>query len=175
MDYGFIGPGDLWMSMGLHTRDSMLKFGQADELKWCYDFIVTTLRRHGKVAGGFTRGGDPSTLLRAGFSMVALGNDTFDLMNGAASIMTGGLILQPKPTEPGLERLKGWTRAFSRLNPTPKFLLSEMVPTLARHMWTVKGPSAPKDALLKLPAVMPPDVSKVADMEKDPMLEAVAK
>mgnify|MGYP006148721183 FL=1 len=83
MDYGFIGPGDLWMSMGLHTRDSMLKFGQADELKWCYDFIVTTLRKHGKVAGGFTRGGDPSTLLRAGFSMVALGNDTFDLMNGA--------------------------------------------------------------------------------------------
>ena len=93
----------------------------------------------------------------------------------AASIMTGGLILQPKPTEPGLERLKGWTRAFSKLNPTPKFLLSEMVPTLARHMWTVKGPSAPKDALLRLPAVMPPDVSKVADMEKDPMLEAVAK
>ena len=64
MDYGFIGPGDLWMSMGLHTRDSMLKFGQADELKWCYSYIVETLKKNGKVAGGFTRGGDPSTIFR---------------------------------------------------------------------------------------------------------------
>ena len=56
-----------------------------------------TLKKNGKVAGGFTRGGDPSTLLKAGFSMVALGNDTFDLTGGASSIMTGGISTPRRP------------------------------------------------------------------------------
>ena len=89
MDFGFVGPGDLAMSMGLVTRDSMLGYLKADELKWCYSYIVEICTAAGKIAGGFTRGGDPSSLLSHGFAMVALSHDLLDAMAGAQSIMTG--------------------------------------------------------------------------------------
>ena len=89
MDFGFVGPGDLAMSLGLATRDSILGYMKADELKWCFKYIVETCTAAGKIAGGFTRGGDPSTLLSHGFAMVALSSDLLDAMTGAQSIMTG--------------------------------------------------------------------------------------
>ena len=57
----------------------------APELKWCYKYIVDTVNKAGKVAGGFTRGGDPSALLKHGFAMVALSHDGLDLMAGDGS------------------------------------------------------------------------------------------
>ena len=91
MEFGFVGPGDLAMSMGLVTRDSMLGYMKADELKWCFSYIVETCTAAGKIAGGFTRGGDPSSLLSHGFAMVALSHDLLDAMVGAQSIMTGAV------------------------------------------------------------------------------------
>ena len=66
--------------MGLVTRDSMLGYMKADELKWCFSYIVKTCTAAGKIAGGFTRGGDPSSLLSHGFAMVALSHDLLDAM-----------------------------------------------------------------------------------------------
>ena len=91
------------MSMGLLTRDSILGYMKADELKWCFSYILETCTAAGKIAGGFTRGGDPSSLLAHGFSMVALSHDLLDAMTGAQSIMTGavragGVRSRPRPT-----------------------------------------------------------------------------
>jgi 2-keto-3-deoxy-L-rhamnonate aldolase RhmA len=63
MDFAVVGPGDLAMSMGLLTRDSILGYLKANELKWCFSYILETCTAAGKIAGGFTRGGDPSSLL----------------------------------------------------------------------------------------------------------------
>src|SRR5215468_3968492 len=91
MEFGVVGPGDLAMSMGLLTRDSLLGYMKSDELKWCFSYILETCTAAGKIAGGFTRGGDPSTLLSHGFAMVALSHDLYDAMAGAQSIMTGAV------------------------------------------------------------------------------------
>ena len=125
MDFGVVGPGDLAMSMGLLTRDSILGYMKADELKWCFSYILETCTAAGKIAGGFTRGGDPSTLLAHGFSMVALSHDLFDAMAGAQSIMTGAVSAGgvPVKTAPNLTRLRKWSRNPSKLVPTAGFML----------------------------------------------------
>ena len=125
MDFGFVGPGDLAMSLGLATRDSFLGYMKADELKWCFSYIVETCTAAGKIAGGFTRGGDPSTLLSHGFAMVALSHDLMDAMAGAQSIMTGAVRVGgvPVKTAPGLTRLKKWSRNASKLVPTAGFIV----------------------------------------------------
>ena len=84
MDFGFVGPGDLAMSLGLVTRDSMFGYMKADEVKWCYSYIVETCTAAGKIAGGFTRGGDPSSLLSHGFAMVGLSHDLLDAIGRRA-------------------------------------------------------------------------------------------
>ena len=99
MDFGFVGPGDLAMSMGLVTRDLMLGYLKADELKWCFSYIVEKCTAAGKIAGGFTRGGDPSSLLSHGFAMVALSHDLLDAMAGAQSIMTGTVRVRRRSCE----------------------------------------------------------------------------
>lgn len=38
----------------------------------CFRYIVETCTAAGKIAGGFTRGGDPSSLLSHGFALVGL-------------------------------------------------------------------------------------------------------
>ena len=91
MEFGIVGPGDLAVSLGLMTRDSMFGYMKADEVKWCYTHIVETCTEAGKIAGGFTRGGDPSSLLSHGFAMVGLSHDLLDASVGAQSIMTGGM------------------------------------------------------------------------------------
>ena len=48
MDFGFVGPGDLAMSMGLVTRDSLLGYMKADELKWCFKLHRGDLQRRRK-------------------------------------------------------------------------------------------------------------------------------
>jgi 2-keto-3-deoxy-L-rhamnonate aldolase RhmA len=167
MDFGFVGPGDLAMSMGLVTRDSMLGYLNADELKWCYKHIVETCTASGKIAGGFTRGGDPSSLLSHGFSMVGLSHDLFDAMAGAQSIMTGAIRVGglPVKTAPGLTRLKKWSRNASKLIPTAGFIFSTMIPAVISHLWSTKGWRA--SPTLVLPKVMPADVRGIADMEKE--------
>ena len=44
VDFGFVGPGDLAMSMGLATRDGVPGMMAAAELRWCYKHIVDTVR-----------------------------------------------------------------------------------------------------------------------------------
>jgi 4-hydroxy-2-oxoheptanedioate aldolase len=167
MDFGFVGPGDLAMSMGLVTRDSMLGYLNADELKWCYEHIVKTCNAAGKIAGGFTRGGDPSSLLSHGFAMVGLSHDLWDAMAGAQSIMTGAIRVGglPVKTTPGLTRLKNWSRNASKLVPTVGFICTTMIPAVISHLWSVKGWGA--SPRLVLPKVMPADVRGIADMEKE--------
>jgi 2-keto-3-deoxy-L-rhamnonate aldolase RhmA len=166
MEFGFVGPGDLAMSMGLVTRDSMLGYMKADELKWCFGYIVETCTAAGKIAGGFTRGGDPSSLLSHGFAMVALSHDLLDAMAGAQSIMTGAVRVggAPVKTAPGLTQLKKWSRNASKLIPTVGYTCSTVIPTILWHLWSVKGwRSAPT---LILPKVMPVNVRGTVDMEK---------
>jgi HpcH/HpaI aldolase/citrate lyase family protein len=165
MDFGFVGPGDLAMSMGLMTRDSILGYMKADELKWCYRHIVETCTAAGKIAGGFTRGGDPSTLLSHGFAMVGLSFDLLDAMAGAQSIMTGAIRVggAPVKTAPGLTRLKRWSRNSSKLIPTAGYFWSTAIPAIIAHLWSVKGWGA--SPTLVLPKVMPADVRGADDME----------
>jgi 2-keto-3-deoxy-L-rhamnonate aldolase RhmA len=166
MDFGFVGPGDLAVSLGLATRDSLLGYMKADELKWCFNYIVETCNAAGKIAGGFTRGGDPSTLLAHGFAMVSLSSDLLDAMTGAQSIMTGAATIggAKVKTAPGLTRLKKWSRNASKLIPTVGYACSTVIPTVISHMWSVKGwGSRPT---LVLPKVMPANVRGTADMEK---------
>ena len=167
MDFGFVGPGDLAMSLGLATRDSFLGYMKADEVKWCYRYIVETCNAAGKIAGGFTRGGDPSTLLAHGFAMVALSHDLMDAMAGAQSIMTGAVRVGglPVKTTPGLTRLKKWSRNASKLVPTTGYIVSTVIPNLILHLWSVKGWGA--SPTLVLPKVMPANVRGTADMENE--------
>ena len=166
MDFGFVGPGDLAVSLGLATRDSFLGYMKADELKWCFSHIVKTCNAAGKIAGGFTRGGDPSTLLAHGFAMVSLSSDLLDAMTGAQSIMTGAATIggSKVKTAPGLTRLKKWSRNASRLIPTVGYACSTVIPTVISHMWSVKGLGS--RPTLVLPKVMPADVRGTVDMEK---------
>jgi 2-keto-3-deoxy-L-rhamnonate aldolase RhmA len=167
MDFGLVGPGDLAMSMGLVTRDSILGFMKADELKWCFSYIVETCTAAGKIAGGFTRGGDPSSLLSHGFAMVALSHDLLDAMAGAQSIMTGAVRVggASVKTAPGLTRLKKWSRNASRLIPTTGFMGSTVIPAVISHLWSVKGWGA--SPALVLPKAMPANVGGTVDMEKE--------
>jgi 2-keto-3-deoxy-L-rhamnonate aldolase RhmA len=167
MEFGFVGPGDLAMSLGLATRDSVLGYMKADELKWCYGYIVETCTAAGKIAGGFTRGGDPSSLLAHGFAMVALSHDLLDVMAGAQSIMTGAVRVggAPVKTAPGLTRLRKWSRNASKLIPTTGYVCWTVIPTVLSHLWSVKGWGA--SPTLVLPKVMPPNVRGVADMEEE--------
>jgi 4-hydroxy-2-oxoheptanedioate aldolase len=167
IDFGFVGPGDLAMSMGLATRDSILGFMKADELKWCFRYIVETCTAAGKIAGGFTRGGDPSSLLSHGFALVGLSHDLLDAMAGAQSIMTGAVRVGGArvKTAPGLTRLKKWSRNASKLVPTARFMGSTVIPAVISHLWSVKGWGA--SPTLVLPKAMPADVRGTADMEKD--------
>jgi 4-hydroxy-2-oxoheptanedioate aldolase len=166
MEFGFVGPGDLAMSLGLATRDSMLGYMKADELKWCFKYIVETCTAAGKIAGGFTRGGDPSSLLSHGFAMVALSSDLLDAMTGAQSIMTGAATIGGArvKTAPGLTRLKKWSRNASKLIPTVGYTCSTVIPTVLAHLWSVKGWR--RSPTLVLPKVMPVNVRGTADMEK---------
>ena len=167
MDFGFVGPGDLAMSLGLVTRDSMLGYMKADELKWCFSHIVETCNEAGKIAGGFTRGGDPSSLLSHGFAMVALSHDLMDAMAGAQSILTGAVRVGgvPVKTAPGLTGLKKWSRNASKLIPTAGYAFFTVIPTILLHLWSVKGWGASPN--LVLPKVMPADVRGTADMENE--------
>ena len=167
MDFGVVGPGDLSMSMGLLTRDSLLGFMKADELKWCFSYILETCTAAGKIAGGFTRGGDPSTLLAHGFSMVALSHDLFDAMAGAQSIMTGAVSVGgvPVKTAPNLTRLRKWSRNASKLVPTVGFMCRALVPAVLAHLWSVKRWGA--SPRLVLPKSMPANVRGTMDMEKN--------
>jgi 4-hydroxy-2-oxoheptanedioate aldolase len=168
MEFGIVGPGDLAMSLGLMTRDTMFGYMKADEVKWCYTHIVESCAAAGKIAGGFTRGGDPSSLLSHGFAMVGLSHDLLDASVGAQSIMTGGMAFGGAfiKTAPGLTQLKIWSRNRSKLVPTAGYVCSTVIPTVIWHLWSVKGWGAsPK---LKLPKVMPADVSGAVDMEKAP-------
>lgn len=169
VDFAFVGPGDLGFSMGLITRDTLLGFQKAPEMRWALKHIVDTSVAAGKIAGGFTRGGDPSTLLAAGFSMVSLGADCFEIVNGAQSIMTGAVSGpaggSEKSPAPGLEAtVRGWQRGRSVLIPTMGVLLTDVLPTLAWHVMSIKGPFAAPPRL-NLPAVMPADLSAVADID----------
>lgn len=167
MDFGFVGPGDLAVSLGLATRDSMLDYMKADELKWCFSYIVETCTAAGKIAGGFTRGGDPSSLLAHGFAMVSLSHDLLDAMAGAQSIMTGAIRVGSGTvkTAPGLTQLKRWSRNASKLIPTTGYTLSTVIPTVLSHLWSVKRWGA--TPTLVLPKVMPADVRGVTDMEQE--------
>jgi hypothetical protein len=171
VEFLVVGPGDLSMSMGLLTRDSLLGFMKADELKWCFIYILETVTAAGKIAGGFTRGGDPSTLLAHGFSMVALSHDLFDAMEGARSILTGAVNAGgvPLKTAPNLTRLKRWSRNASRLVPKAGFLLTTVLPTVFAHLWSVKRWGARPTVVL--PKVMPSNVRGSLDLEKSPPAE----
>jgi hypothetical protein len=166
MEFGIVGPGDLAVSLGLMTRDSMFGYMKADEIKWCYTHIVDTCTAAGKIAGGFTRGGDPSSLLSHGFAMVGLSHDLLDASVGAQSIMTGGMAFGGAfvKTAPGLTQLKKWPRNRSKLVPTTGYVCSTVIPTVIWHLWSVKGWGASPH--LALPKVMPADVSGAVDMEK---------
>jgi 2-keto-3-deoxy-L-rhamnonate aldolase RhmA len=168
LEFCFVGPGDLAMSMGLRTRDSLLGFMDADELKWCFRHILETCARAGKITGGFTRDGDPSSLLSQGFAMVALSADLMDAMTGAQSIMTGAIRSGGAKVEtaPGLTQLKGWSRGPSRLIPTARFLYSTIIPSVLYHLWSVKGWRA--SPTLVLPNAMPANPSEAADGEDEP-------
>jgi 4-hydroxy-2-oxoheptanedioate aldolase len=157
-----VGPGDLAMSMGLRTRDSILGFMNANELKWCFRHILETCKTAGKIVGGFTRDGDPSSLLSMGFSMVGLSHDLLDAMAGAQSIMTGAVRMggATVKTAPGLTRLKGWSRGTSRLIPTARFLYSRVIPSILAHLWSVKGWRA--SPTLVLPSAMPANTHKTS-------------
>ena len=156
------------MSMGLLTRDSLLGYMKADEIKWCFSYILETCTAAGKIAGGFTRGGDPSSLLAHGFSMVALSHDLMDAMMGAESIMTGAVRAGgvPVKTAPNLTRLRKWSRNPSKLVPTNGFIGTTLVPAVIAHLWSVKGWGA--SPTLVLPKVMPANVRGAVDMEKTP-------
>ena len=163
LEFCFVGPGDLAMSMGLRTRDSITKFMAADELKWCFRYVLETCTRAGKISAAFTRDGDPSKLLAEGFSMVALSADLLDAMTGAQSIVTGDV----------LKSLKGWSRGPSRLIPTPWYRFSSNLPALLSHLWSVKGWRA--SPTLVLPNVMPADTpllspEQVASFRRDGFL-----
>jgi 4-hydroxy-2-oxoheptanedioate aldolase len=168
LDFCVVGPGDLAMSMGLLTRDSLLGYMKADELKWCFSYILETCTAAGKIAGGFTRGGDPSTLLAHGFSMVALSHDLMDAMMGAESIMTGAIRAGgvPVKTAPNLTRLRKWSRNPSKLVPTTGFIGRTLIPAVISHLWSVKRWGA--RPTLILPKVMPANVRGAIDMENTP-------
>jgi 2-keto-3-deoxy-L-rhamnonate aldolase RhmA/ectoine hydroxylase-related dioxygenase (phytanoyl-CoA dioxygenase family) len=149
LEFCFVGPGDLAMSMGLRTRDSISKFMAADELKWCFRYAFETTTRAGRIPGAFTRDGDPSKLLAEGFAMVALSADLVDAMTGAQAILTGD----------ALKQLEGWSRRPSKLIPTLRYRLSSNLPALLAHLWEVKGWRA--SPTLVLPNAMP---AKVGEM-----------
>jgi 2-keto-3-deoxy-L-rhamnonate aldolase RhmA len=167
LEFCFVGPGDLAMSMGLRTRDSLLGFMGADELTWCYRFVLEACARAGKISGAFTRDGNPSSLLAQGFAMVALSSDLLDAMTGAQSIMTGAVRAggATVKTGPGLTRLKGWSRGTSRLIPTAGYLVATVIPTLLAHLWAVKGWRA--SPTLVLPNAMPADLREPPDREDE--------
>ncbi len=165
MEFGIVGPGDLAVSLGLMTRDSMFGCMKADEIKWCYTHIIDICTKSGKIAGGFTRGGDPSSLLSHGFAMVGLSHDILDASAGAQSIMTGVMAFGGAfvETGAGLTQLKGWSRNPSKLVPTPWYVFSTVIPTVLLHLWSVKGLGA--EPKLVLPKVMPADLRGTIDME----------
>jgi hypothetical protein len=146
----------------------MLDYMNADELKWCFRYIVETCTAAGKIAGAFTRGGDPSSLLTHGFAMVALSHDLLDAMAGAQSIMTGAIRVggTTVKTAPGLTQLKRWSRSASKLIPTAGYMCSTVLPTVLSHLWSVRRPGA--SPTLVLPNVMPANVRGVKDMEQSP-------
>jgi 2-keto-3-deoxy-L-rhamnonate aldolase RhmA len=166
MEFGIVGPGDLAVSLGLMTRDSIFGYMKADEIKWCYSYIVKICTEAGKISGGFTRGGDPSSLLSHGFSMVGLSHDLLDASAGAQSIMTGVMAFGGAfvKTTSGLTRLKKWSRNKSKLVPTPGYVCWSVIPTVISHLWKVKGWGA--SPTLVLPKVMPANVRGSIDMEK---------
>ena len=174
MEFGFVGPGDLAMSLGLATRDSVLRYLRADEMKWCYSYIVETCNAAGKIPGGFTRGGDPSTLLAHGFAMVALSHDLLDVMAGAQSIMTGAIRVAGAEvkTAPGLTQLKNWSRNASKLVPTTGYVLTTVIPAVLSHLWSVKGWGA--SPTLVLPKVMPRTLRGVTEMEDETVVSSPA-
>jgi len=164
LDYCFVGPGDLALSMGLHTRDTGLMMMKASEMQWCYHEIVQKAKAAGKIPGGFTRGGDPSMLLKHGFRTVCVGADIFHLMMGAESIQTGACTIpMPMKTEPGISLVKGRSKEYSRLVASPVFLFTEMVPTVLKHVASVKT-GKPR---LNLPKQMPASFAGVTDMEAE--------
>jgi len=167
VDFGFIGPGDLAVSMGLlRTRDGLPEMMNSPELKWCYKYIVDTVNRAGKVTGGFTRGGDPSTLLQAGFAMVALGHDGMDAMAGCELIMSGASTIPAVKGPPGLTTKVKYSRNASKLIPSMPSIYgcTKFLPSILGHVLSVKNSKAP----LLLPKLMPKDVShdSTVDMEK---------
>jgi len=166
VDFGFVGPGDLAMSMGLATRDGLPMMMQAPELKWAYKYVVDVVTKAGCVAGGFTRGGDPSTLLKHGFSMVALSHDGIDLVAGSEVAMTGAALFPPMNGPPGLVQKLGYVRRVSKLIPAVPgvYALTKMIPTVIGHMVKVKTGTP----TLLLPKAMPADVSNAIDMEAEP-------
>jgi len=167
LEFCFIGPGDLAMSMGLRTRDTILRFMGADELKWCFRFVLESTVRAGKISGAFTRDGDPSSLLAQGFAMVALSSDLMDAMTGAQSVMTGAIRIGGAKVEtaPGLTQLRRWKRGASRLIPTARFLCLEAIPSLLSHVWSVKGWRA--SPALALPKVMPANVRETPNTQDE--------
>jgi hypothetical protein len=106
-------------------------------------------------------------LLSHGFSVVSLSHDLLDAMSGAQSIMTGGVRVSGAfvKTEPGLTRLRKWSRNASKLIPTAGFMLSTMVPVLISHLWSVKGWRA--SPTLVLPKAMPANVRGAVDMAEE--------
>lgn len=157
LEFCFIGPGDLGMSMGLRTRDSILRFLAADELDWCFRFVQEACTRTGKIAGAFARDGHPSSLLVQGYAMAPLSSDIQDAMTGAQSILTGKVRLGGATvrTMPGLTELRKWKRRASRLIPTAGILLTEVIPAILAHLWSVRGWRA--SPTLALPKAMSPD------------------
>ena len=161
LDFCFVGPGDLAMSCGLHTRDAVLGMMKAVEMQWMYHEIVDKVTACGKIPGGFTRGGDPSMLLKHGFRTVCIGADIFHLMMGSESIQTGGITIPaPMKTLPGLSTIKR-KRSYSRLVASNGFLFGEMIPAVLGHLLSVKT-GKPR---LNLPKCMPASFSGVTDME----------
>tara|TARA_B110001452_G_scaffold213895_1_gene184693 strand:- start:276 stop:1076 length:801 start_codon:yes stop_codon:yes gene_type:complete len=161
LDFCFVGPGDLAMSCGLHTRDAVIGMMKAKEMQWMYHEIVEKVTKCGKIPGGFTRGGDPSMLLKHGFRTVCIGADIFCLMMGSESIQTGGITIPaPQTTAPGLSPIKR-AKPYSRLVASKGFLFGEMIPAVIKHLLSVKM-GKPR---LNLPKCMPASFGGVTDME----------
>ena len=139
----FVGPGDLGMNMGLVGRDSYLGFMAAPELKWCLQETYQVCDHYKKVPGGFTRGGNPTTLLKAGFRFVSLSADNWDVMSAMDVYLHGqtgpaGPFQATKAGwQPGAVKALGWKSNASNTLPSWGMLASQIVPSMLGHLCSV--------------------------------------
>ena len=160
------------MSLGLVTRDSLFGFMAAPELTACMTEVATKCNDTAKIPAGFTRGGNPSTLIKHGFKFVSIGADNWDITSAmdvylhGSSGPDGPLSSAKAGWQPGVCKAIGWSRNHSVMIPSPAVLLCQIMPAVLAHLIGVQTNKF-RASQLKLPErLAQQNLSAVYDAER---------